>query len=63
MPTIFSPEVVTAVRQVYDGPVDFAVDGMTWNITREGVRTHVAMLNSQPFEFQLKSMAPEEQGN
>ena len=43
------PDVVTAVRQVYDGPVDFAVDGMVWNVTREGVRTRVAMLNSQPF--------------
>jgi len=36
---------------------------MTWNITKEGVRTRVAMLNSQPFESQLKSMAPDEQGN
>ncbi len=43
------PEVVTAVRQVYEGPVDFAVDGMTWNITKDGVRTRVAMLNSQPY--------------
>ena len=43
------PDVVTAVRGVYDGPVDFAVDGMTWNVTKEGVRTRVAMLNSQPF--------------
>jgi hypothetical protein len=29
--------------------VDFAVDGMTWNVTREGVRTRVAVLNSQPY--------------
>jgi ribonuclease Z len=43
------PEVVTAVRKVYDGPVDFAVDGMVWNVTKEGVRTRVAMMNSQPF--------------
>lgn len=43
------PEVVTAVRETYDGPVDFAVDGMTWNITKEGVRTRVAMLNTQPY--------------
>jgi len=43
------PEVVTAVRSVYDGPVDFAVDGMVWNVTKEGVRTRVAMLNSQPY--------------
>jgi ribonuclease Z len=43
------PDVVTEVRKVYDGPVDFAVDGMVWNVTREGVRTRVAMLNAQPF--------------
>ena len=24
-------------------------DGMVWNITDEGVRTRVAMMNSQPF--------------
>jgi ribonuclease Z len=43
------PEMVTAVREIYDGPVDFAVDGMVWNITKDGIRTRVAMLNSQPF--------------
>jgi hypothetical protein len=29
--------------------VDFAVDGMTWNITKDGVRTRVAVMNSQPY--------------
>ena len=43
------PDVVTAVRKTYDGPVDFAVDGMVWNITKDNIRTRVAMLNSQPF--------------
>jgi len=43
------PAVVTAVRELYDGPVDFAVDGMTWNVTKDGVRTRIAMLNSQPY--------------
>ena len=43
------PDVVTQVRRTYDGPVDFAVDGMVWNITNEGVRTRVAMMNSQPY--------------
>ncbi len=37
------------MRKTYDGPVDFAVDGMVWNITRDEIRTRVAMLNSQPF--------------
>ena len=43
------PDVVTEVRRTYDGPVDFAVDGMVWNITKEEIQTRVAMLNSQPF--------------
>lgn len=43
------PSVVTAVRQVYDGPVDFAVGGMVWNITKDEVRTRVAVLNTQPY--------------
>ena len=43
------PEVVSAVREYYDGPVDFAVDGMVWNITKNDIRTRVAMLNTQPY--------------
>ena len=43
------PDVVTEVRKTYSGPVDFAVDGMVWNVTQQGVRTRVAMRNSQPF--------------
>ena len=43
------PDVVTEVRKTYSGPVDFAVDGMVWNVTKRGVRTRLAMLNSQPF--------------
>ena len=42
-------ENLEAVRKTYDGPVDFAVDGMVWNITDDGIRTRVAMMNSQPF--------------
>ena len=43
------PAVVTAVREVYDGPVDFAVDGMVWNVSKENIRTRVAVLNPQPY--------------
>ena len=43
------PDVVTDVRKSYSGPVDFAVDGMVWNITDEGVQTRIAMMNNQPF--------------
>ena len=44
------PAVVTAVRLNYDGPVDFTVDGMVWNVTKAGVRTRVAVLNTQPYQ-------------
>ena len=43
------PDVVTEVRRSYDGPVDFAADGMVWNITKDDIRVRMAMLNSQPF--------------
>lgn len=43
------PDVVSAVRQNYDGPVDFATDGMVWNITKDDIRVRMTMLNSQPF--------------
>jgi ribonuclease Z len=43
------PDVVAAVRSVYDGPVDYAVDGMVWNITKDGIRTRMSMRNQHPF--------------
>jgi len=43
------PAVVTEVRKFYDGPVDFAVDGMVWNVTKDGVRTRVSAFNPQPY--------------
>ncbi len=38
-----------AVEQVYDGPVDYALDFMTWNVTKEGVRTRMAVPNRETF--------------
>ena len=43
------PDVVEAVNRVYDGPVDYAVDGMVWNITKDGIRTRMSMRNKHPF--------------
>ncbi len=43
------PAVVTAVRKTYGGPVDFAVYGMVWKITKDSIRTRVAVLNPQPY--------------
>jgi ribonuclease Z len=43
------PIVMKAVRQVYDGPVDFAQDFMVWNVTKEGVRTRMAVPNRESY--------------
>jgi ribonuclease Z len=43
------PGVMDAVEQVYDGPVDYAQDFMVWNITKDGVRTRMAVANREAF--------------
>lgn len=43
------PGVMAAVEQVYDGPVDYAQDFMVWNITKDGVRTRMAVPNHESF--------------
>jgi ribonuclease Z len=43
------PGVMEAVESVYDGPVDYAQDFMVWNITKEGVRTRMAVPNRESF--------------
>jgi ribonuclease Z len=43
------PIVMKAVREVYDGPVDFAQDFMVWNVTKEGVRTRMAVPNREAY--------------
>ncbi len=43
------PGVMAAVEQTYDGPVDYAQDFMVWNITKEGVRTRMAVVNRESF--------------
>jgi ribonuclease Z len=43
------PGVMAAVQQVYDGPVDYAQDFMVWNITRDGVRTRMAVPNRESY--------------
>ena len=41
------PATIRTVEQVYDGPVDYARDFMVWNITKEGVRTRMAVPNPE----------------
>lgn len=43
------PGVMAAVQQTYDGPVDYAQDFMVWNITKEGVRTRMAVANRESY--------------
>ena len=43
------PVVMRAVEQVYDGPVDYATDFMVWNVTKEGVRTRMAVPNTEAY--------------
>ena len=38
------PIIRKAVEQIYDGPVDYAEDFMVWNVTKEGVRTRMAVV-------------------
>jgi len=37
------------VEQVYDGPVDYARDFMVWNVTKDGVRTRIAVPNPESY--------------
>ena len=37
-------EIYGGVREVYDGPLSLAVDGMMWNITREGVTERMTVM-------------------
>jgi ribonuclease Z len=43
------PIVMDAVQSLYDGPVDYAQDFMVWNITKEGVRTRMAVPNREAY--------------
>jgi ribonuclease Z len=43
------PGVMAAVQQTYDGPVDYAQDFMVWNITKDGVRTRMAVPNRESY--------------
>ena len=42
-----APAVREAIRQTYDGPLDLAVDFMVWNVTKDEIRTRMAMPNHE----------------
>ena len=43
------PAILEAVRQTYDGPLDLATDFMVWNVTKENIRTRMAVVNEESF--------------
>ncbi len=43
------PVVMNAVKEVYDGQVDYALDFMVWNVTKDGVRTRMAVPNREAY--------------
>ena len=47
----FDTQIVVAeeIRKTYDGPLDLAVDFMTWNVSKDGVRTRMAVPNHESF--------------
>lgn len=43
------PAMIEAVRKIYDGPLDFAQDYMVWNVTKDGTRTRMAVVNPESY--------------
>jgi ribonuclease Z len=39
------PAIRDAIRQTYDGPLDLAMDFMVWNVTKDEIRTRMAVPN------------------
>jgi ribonuclease Z len=44
-----APAVHDAIRQTYDGPLDLAIDFMVWNVTKDEIRTRMAVPNHESF--------------
>ncbi|MGI9373433.1 MAG: guanitoxin biosynthesis MBL fold metallo-hydrolase GntH [Hyphomicrobiales bacterium] len=56
-----APAVYSAIRETYDGPLDLAQDFMTWNVTKDNIRTRMAIPNEEgyPAPVQRKKQAPD----
>ncbi len=44
-----APAVRDGIRQTYDGPLDLARDFMVWNVTKDEIRTRMAVPNHESF--------------
>ena len=42
-----APAVRDGIRQTYDGPLDLATDFMVWNVTKDEIRTRMAVPNHE----------------
>ncbi len=44
-----APVMLEAIRETYDGPLDLATDFMVWNVTKDEIRTRMAIPNHERF--------------
>jgi ribonuclease Z len=44
-----APVVLEGIRETYDGPLDLATDFMVWNVTKDEIRTRMAIPNHERF--------------
>jgi ribonuclease Z len=44
-----APAVRDGIRETYGGPLDLAMDYMVWNVTKESIRTRMAVPNHESF--------------
>ena len=44
-----APIVLADIRKTYDGPLDLALDFMVWNVTKDEIRTRMAVPNHESF--------------
>jgi len=44
-----APIVLSEIRKTYDGPLDLAVDFMVWNVTKDEIRTRMAVPNHDAY--------------
>jgi ribonuclease Z len=40
-----APQIIKEIRSVYDGPLALAVDYMVWNVTKDEIRTRMALVD------------------
>jgi len=44
-----APVVLSEIRKTYDGPLDLATDFMVWNVTKDEIRTRMAIPNHDTY--------------